>query len=119
MTEAEFLEIINLHAANAMTGFSLYISFTFAFLVAVYYVGTQLSGLQTLLLTFLYVISVASSAMSCVTHCHSFESVMAKYPTFVPSPLWDIGWSICMAVVMCAGVFAGVYFMFHTRHKAT
>ena len=41
MTEAEALEVAGIFAANAITAFSIYFTFTMAYLVASYYVGER------------------------------------------------------------------------------
>lgn len=42
MTEYEVLEIVNLYASNAMNSFSIWATFTFAYLTAAYLAGARL-----------------------------------------------------------------------------
>ena len=60
MTEADALEVAGIFAGNALNAFSVYISFTTAYLVAAYYVGARLTSFQSLAVSGLYL--VASTA---------------------------------------------------------
>ena len=48
MTEADTLEMIALYSANSITAFTVYISFTFGFLVTAFVAGDKLTTFQVL-----------------------------------------------------------------------
>ena len=61
MSEAEAIEVAGIWSGHILTSFTIYISFTFAYLVTVFYVGTRLNPLQAIFGTALYVFAATST----------------------------------------------------------
>ena len=57
MTEPEVMEMVNLYANNSMGCFSLWVSFTFAYLTVAYLIGDKLSSIQLYIISSLYVLA--------------------------------------------------------------
>ena len=68
MAEAELWELIAVHAANAMSAFNIYLTVTFAYLVAAYLVGAKLSKLQTGFISGLFIFAAGSGWLSMVIY---------------------------------------------------
>ena len=66
MTEAEALEVLSEFANNTATYFTMFVSFTFAYLTVTYLVGKSLSRFQSLAISGLYVISALVSGITTV-----------------------------------------------------
>ena len=54
MTEAEALELLEAATSNSFTGFTLYLSVMFAYVVTAYFVGGKLTGRQAMLASGLF-----------------------------------------------------------------
>ena len=116
MSEAEVLEILNLHASNAITSFTVYVTFTFAYLTTAYVAGPRLSPSQVVIATGLYLASVCVPIFVLLAHTKAIELLVDGYPTILDSyALWHIPWASLISTVMMLGVFAGLYFMFNIR----
>jgi hypothetical protein len=117
MTEFEVLEIVNSYASNAMSSFSMWATFTFAYLTAAYLAGRELSRFQVITISSLYFIAAASFALAGITYVRSFEETFAAYPEFVPSNYWYIPWTILGYILIIGGMAASLYFMYDIRKK--
>ncbi|MFK7865476.1 MAG: hypothetical protein AB8B95_14770 [Pseudohongiellaceae bacterium] len=115
MTEIDVVEALNLHATNGMSGFAIYITLTFAYLTAIYVVGTKLTGTQTVLLSFLYLAWSISFAMVAITHLQSIESIVQEYPNFIRARMWFTPWSMIGIGITLAGMAVCIYFLRETR----
>lgn len=115
MTESEVLEVVNLFAGNAISSFSLWVTFTFAYLTATYLVGARLTSIQAITVSFLYLVAAGAFALSRVTHARSFEETFSAYPDFIPSDYWNLPWSILGYVMCLSGMAASFYFMYDIR----
>ena len=118
MTEPEFLEIINLHAANAITGLSVYITLLFGYMTAAYIVGAKLSFSQVIIVSLVYVFAAIAWGLVSITHAHSFEALVVAYTNFVPSPFWELPWSLLSGVTCFSSLIASLYFMYDIRSGA-
>lgn len=118
MTESEVIEAINLHAANAMNGFTIYISFTFAYLVAAYSVGAKLSIRQSSIISLLYVLAASSFALTTITHTQSFGVIVKAYPDFAHSVFWHTPWTGWASTIQIGGIISSLYFMYDIRKKS-
>ena len=117
MNEAEFLEVINLHAANAITSFSVFLTYLFGFVTAAYVVGKRLSRNQTIIVCILYVISCIFWLTSALTHADSFATLVAAHQEYVPSLFWFLPWPVLAVVVGLVVVLASLYFMYDVRSE--
>ena len=119
MTEPEVMEMVNLYASNSMGCFSLWVSFTFAYLTVAYLVGNKLSKTQLYIISTLYVISGGAFAIAAVTYTESFSALNAVYPEFVPTDLWRFPWTLASSLMLAGGMLASLFFMWDVRHPKT
>tara|TARA_R110002072_G_scaffold299739_1_gene475743 strand:- start:656 stop:1027 length:372 start_codon:yes stop_codon:yes gene_type:complete len=117
MNESEVLEAINLHAANGISSFTIFLSFTFAYIIAAYLAGEKLTTLQVSIISCIYFSAAFGWAASTLTHTHSFETLVAQYPEYMPSPLWRISFSFLAAIIFVPSTFASLYFMYDVRRR--
>ena len=115
MTEAEFLEAINLHANNAITSFSLFITYIFGYITGAYLVGAKLRFAQVSIITALYIATSSTWVLSITTHLHSYETLVVKNLDYVPSPLWLLPWVELTAALTVSTLLASLYFMYDIR----
>ena len=113
MTEAESLELAATFTANASTNFTIFISFTFAFLATAYFVGKNLSRFQFFAASGMYAVAAGSAATSCVGWLQAFDAIMESKPTFpnLQRGVWVGG----MSVLFAAGLLVSLYFMWDVR----
>jgi hypothetical protein len=121
MTEAEAIEMFALIGANAMTAFTIFVSFTFAFLVTAYFIGSQLSSFQSLVASGFYVISCGSAGLTQVVYIQLMFEVAKETPTVIDSLFFLNGnfWFWYMSVIQVVGVIISLYFMWHIRQAKT
>ena len=117
MSESEFLEVINLHAGNAITSFSVFITYLFGFITAAYIVGSKLSKVQVLMISILYILSCFVWIVSVLTHADSFATLVAAHPDYVPSPFWLLPWPVLAGFIGISALAASLYFMYDVRSK--
>ena len=115
MSEFEVLEIVNLYASNAMNSFSIWATFTFAYLTAAYLAGARLTRFQVITVSSLYFIAAGAFALSGITHLRSFEETFAVYPEYVPTAYWSLPWTALAYVLTIGGMAASLYFMYDIR----
>ena len=53
MSEAEVLELINMHTSNAFSGFAVFLTLLFGYMTVAYVVGARLTKFQVVLITLL------------------------------------------------------------------
>jgi hypothetical protein len=118
MTEAEILELVAVHGANAMTAFTVFISFTFGFLATAYFVGSQLTQLQTIVASGLYVISSIAPSLTQIAYIQLTFTILESGPnlgqgfTLLNGTFWV--WS--MSIIQSIGIVISLYFMWSVRH---
>ena len=117
MTEAEFIESLNLHAGNSIEGYALFISLTFAYLTVAYFAGDKLSIPQVLIVSVLYITSAVVFSLVSLVHIESFEALVAGYPDFINSNWWFFPWSLVAPSLAIGGIIASAYFMWDVRHE--
>jgi len=117
MTEPEVIEMVNLYASNSMGSFSLWVSFTFAYLTVAYLVGSKLSMIQLYIISSLYVLAGGAFAFAVVTYTESFSALNSAYPEFSPTDLWRFPWTLASSLILAGGMVASLFFMWDIRHK--
>lgn len=119
MTEAESWEVVAAFSANALASFTVYISFTFAYLTAAYMVAGKLSKFQVLVGSGLYVAFAGCGAVSCIVSCNAFETVISAYPTVLDTQVqWSIPWQTVMSIIFSVGTLVSLFFMYDLRRRA-
>jgi len=117
MTEVEAVEIVNMHGSNAMTNITIYLTFTFAYLTAIYITGAKLSGLQTGFLALPYIVWASAFTLVTVQHMQPFASLVEQYPDFIRSPLSYIPWEYFSIAVCAGGVLICAGFTYSKRSQ--
>lgn len=117
MTESEVLEIINLHAGNAIYSFSIYITLTFAYLTVAYFVGAKMSAFQVAVVSILYFFSGGGFALSGFTHTQSFVALVNQHPEFIHTSLWRLPWLALGIVMTVGGMLICFLFMRDVRNE--
>jgi len=115
VSEAEFAEVMNLHATSAMNAFAIYISLVFAFLTAFYVVGAKLSTRQATLITSLFLIWCLAFALVAVAHLQTFDSLALEYVHYIRSPLMLLPWTEFGMIITASGLLIGGYLAFDAR----
>lgn len=121
MTESDALELIALYGANAITAFTVYISFTFAFLATAYFVGSRLTPAQVCIGSGLYIISATAPSLTQIIYIQGMFSIAENVPTVMDSLVLFNGgfWIWIMSIIQSAGIFVSLYFMWQVRHSDT
>ena len=124
MNEAEAIELIANHLSNAIGGFTVYLSVTFAYLYVAYVAGADLSRLQFVIGSFLYVFAAFTTVMVVsinVQVMYSLVEHVASYSKhFENVPLWGGGfWELYMTGLQVGGILVGLFFMWDVRHPKT
>ena len=115
MSESEFLEVVNLHATSAMNAFTIYLSLIFAFLTAIYLVGTKLSKIQVIMVSSLYLAWSSSFALVAIVHLIAFDSLFEEYTAFARTRLWYFPWTEFTVALTLSGIAICSYFLFDIR----
>ena len=122
MTDSEIWELAIGSADNAMTAFSIYLTVTFAYLVASYLAGAKLSRLQTALISGLYIFGAGSGLITCVSHTYRAKILqdMLASKSEPYANAFTVGggfWTIYMATLLSIGMVVSLYFMYDIRRK--
>ncbi|MFT4564746.1 MAG: hypothetical protein ACI9BW_004516 [Gammaproteobacteria bacterium] len=96
MTESEALEVIAAFTSNAISAFTVYYSYTFAYLAVCYLVGSKLSNFQTIAVSVLYFASAALAVFTVLVQQRTVDEIMGSYPTVLDQNLfWSMqGWGM-------------------------
>lgn len=117
LSESEFLEILNLHASNAMTSLTTLVTYLFGFITAVYIVGSKLSKMQAIIISILYIFASLAWITTALTHTDSSATLVAAYPSYVPSVFWFLPWSILVVSLGISALIASLYLMYDVRSE--
>jgi len=117
MTEAEVIESLNLHAANSMDAYAIFVTFTFGYLTVAFFAGNRLSMTQVLIVSMLYVASALVFSIVSLLHLESLEVLVSNYPEFAHSIWWRFPWSTTCYFLNIGGILASLYFMFEIRRR--
>ncbi|MFT5603145.1 MAG: hypothetical protein ACI9G5_000095 [Paracoccaceae bacterium] len=117
MSESEFLEAINLHAANAISVGAIIWALGCGYIVVAYVAGAKLSKIQTIIVSISYVIVIITWGTIGLIHVDSCVNLVAAHPSYIHSVLWllplNAGWVAGYSV----GVIVSLYFMYDVRSK--
>jgi hypothetical protein len=123
MTQAELWEMNFMCIANALTAFSIYLTVAFAYLATAYFVGKKLSGLQTFVVSGLFIfasISAIGGCMAQLRRASEFQLQLASQSEeLLLMPLTNASfWKTYMPLLMASGVLVSLYFMFDRRRQS-
>ena len=118
MTEYELIDAINGTTEIFTTAFSMYVTFTTAYLISAYLVGKSLTRLQCSVVTVLYVTAAGLTAISIFSIgsriLDLYSSLKLTNPTRVGLAH---DWIYLEVTVLCVlGIVAGLKFMWDIRH---
>ena len=118
MTEVEALELIATYTANALESFSLYLSFTAAFLITAYFVGNNLTGFQTFAASSLYCTAAVSAFLALMASVQAWVAIKESTSTVLDSvPIYSPSlWLTMMPLILAPGILVSLYFMWSIRH---
>ena len=122
MSEAEALEVAGIWSGNILTAFTIYISFTFAYLVTEFYVGDRLGKMQAICVSVLYVFAATSAVLAQIGYMQAQFRILAEVPTVLDGVyLVTSGefWIPYMAFMQTSGIFLSAYFMWSVKHQGT
>lgn len=120
MTETEAIEVIALYTNNTLNSFTVYTTFTFAFLATAYFVGRKLSNFQAVVISFLYVLSAGSSATALILYLQIVFEISNNTPSILDNILLfnESFWMYYMATILISGIIIAIYFLWNIRrHK--
>jgi hypothetical protein len=117
MTEAEVIESLNLHAANSMDAYAIFVTFTFGYLTVAFFAGNRLSMSQVLIISILYVVSALAFSIVSLLHIDCFEVLVSNYPEYAHSIWWRYPWATTCYFLNIGGILASLYFMFEIRRR--
>lgn len=119
MTEFEALEIAALMTSNAISSYTIYISFTFAYLTVAYLVGAKLSKIQALVASSLYLFAALSAILAFFANLEVYGMAISQAPlvrSLAPylSPTF---WKVYMLGLMSTGLLVSLFFMWDVRRQ--
>jgi len=117
MTEAEAFELTLLASANSVASFTVYITFTFGYLAAAFFVGKDLSRTQAVIVSALYVFAALSALLNLWSDLEFYSLALSNLPDAVSqsglnSPTF---WRTYMGLLLSLGIGASLYFMWSIR----
>lgn len=121
MSEAELFELVFIAGTTAMTAFSFFITFTFAYLTVAYFIGPKLSTLEVAIVSGVYLIGAGqtfSVIMANVSAMDSFQQELSSSVVYDRIMFFmDATNYIVLAPVLCFfAVLICFYFMWSVRH---
>jgi len=120
MTEAEVFEVAAAWVGNAITAFTMYTTFTFAYLTVAFVTGERLSKFQVAVINVLYSLSAVSTIFSMMNSMMMWESALLradsaiKYQYFFNNPSF---WYSYMSAILALGILVCLYFMVDVRRQ--
>ena len=117
MTEAEALEVAGIWVGNVIAAFTVYISFTMAYLAAAFFAGSRLSRFQALAASMLYTVAATSALISMLHSLHIYGASLAMSPLIGAStPFSDRDtWMAALSILLTGGILVSLYFMWDVR----
>jgi hypothetical protein len=118
MSELDAVEAVSALLANAMTSFTVYFSFTFAYLTVCYLAGARLSKFQAIAVSILYIVSASSTGMTVIGNQRAIEQIQISFPSIVIDRLlmFDMSfWHAYAGTLFIAIAALSLYFMYDCR----
>ena len=115
--DASTHEAMAMWGANAITSFSIYLTFTFAYLTAAYLAGTKLTVYQFFVLSTLYTIGALISLASVISNLELYavlfnqDDLLRSSITFTPE-----FWIYTITPLFMVGIGVSLSFMWYVRH---
>lgn len=121
MTEVEAFEFTAVYIANAHTALTLYISFTFSYLVTAYIVGIKLTNFQVMVASFLYLFASGSAVLSMLGNIEWMGIAIEHSGALAPKGMIQSQefWELYLGALTIFGMLISLYFMWNVRHPKT
>jgi hypothetical protein len=121
MTEVDALELAATFTANALSSFTIFISFTFGFLATAFFVGWKLTRFQALAVAGAYLVSAGAMASASVAWLQAFVALKNSNATFLDTiPLFSGEvWVSGTSFILILGMAISLYFMWDVRRPKT
>jgi hypothetical protein len=128
MTEAEILELLEISTANSFSGFTMYISVMFAYVVTAYFVGKKLSFMQVALVSGLFLFgafaSTGATVISLARAAGYVNVAKALSGGTYQAPFWwayegSNFWVYFLLITCSVGAVLGLFFMWNVRQAET
>ena len=119
MSEAEAVEAAAVWSANILTILTIYVTFTFGYLVTAYFVGARLTPFQTLVVSGLYLSAAVLTILSAIGYTQAQVKILGSVPTVLDDVyLVTSGelWITYLGIMMPLGLVISLYFMWQIRH---
>ena len=119
MSEAEAVEAAAVWSANILTVFTIYVTFTFGYLVTAYFVGARLTSFQTFVVSGLYIGAAVCTILSAIGYTQAQVKILGSVPTVLDDVyLVTSGelWITYLAIMLPLGLLISLYFMWQVRH---
>ena len=125
MTEAELLELAEITVANALTGFTMYLSVMFAYVVTAYFVGNKLTSTQVVLASGLFLfgafLSTGATVIALARAAGYINAAKTLPDSSYKAPFWwayegSDFWVYFLLITCSVGVILGLFFMWSVRH---
>jgi hypothetical protein len=118
MTEYELIDAINGTADLLTTSFSLYVTFTTAYLICAYMVGSSLNRSQCFVITVLYGASAGITTLAMLSIGARILDLYSTLKLTNPARLGPIhDWIyVEISAISIVGIFASFKFMWDLRH---
>ena len=113
-------EAMAMWSSNAITAFSIYLTFTFAYLTAAYIVGANLSKYQVIVVSVLYTAGATISLLACINNLQ-FYTLLLNQSEELRSAITFSGdfWTYYIAPLFMIGMLVSLSFMWNVRHTKT
>ncbi len=121
MTEVEMFEMAAAYISNAMTAFGIYLTIVFAYLATTYFVGKDLSRIQTLIISVLFVVAATVALLTfrtqslAVIHFQGQLNAVNNVFSFANAPIAHNMTKVILPL-FAGGILASLYFMWDVRH---
>lgn len=117
MLDSSTHEAMAMWSANAITSFSIYLSFTFAYLTAAYLAGSKLTNYQVTVVSVLYAAGAVFSLLSVINNLELY-TVLLNQSEELRSSLTFSGefWIYYITPLFMVGIGVSLSFMWYIRH---
>jgi hypothetical protein len=113
-------EAMAMWSANSITCFTIYLTFTFAYLTAAYFAGAKLSKYQVIIISVLYSAGSLIALLACINNLQ-FYSVLLSHSEELRSSITFSGefWAYYITPFFMVGIIVSLSFMWNIRHPKT
>ncbi len=121
MTESEALEVLAIFGEATATYFTMFVSFTFAYLMVAYFLGRSLSRFQCFAVSALYAVSALVTGATTVGWAHAWLILKSRENTMI-NEVWLFdkpGIFPALIFLLTAIALISLYFMYDVRKKKT